>query len=305
MEKFVKEVHSEDSPEVIDLGVRAIPQVVDLKDAIIRAVRISRPNAKTITPYIDEYCTLEVNEMGGIELTNMDPQKGGAISMDTVTYTNDSSVEQSMQFTKSKEVTNSVSASLSLGFKYKSSYSAKVSLGKLFEGGTTQEFEFSVSATATVEKTVKETFTWDWPIKIPAKTEVVATALLSEYYRSPNFTQQFQIKVTNGQYYDHGGGFFVWVLVEEDGKQVWWGHTLGGWLGRLEEFEYVSPDEVHFKSQGKLDAVYGKDLNCRLIERRLDPKEPTKITIVSFEDNGASNIIEEDLRLEKVGNPDN
>jgi hypothetical protein len=123
---------------------------------------------------------------------------------------------------------------------------------------------------------------------------------------SPNFSQKLRIKAIGGDYSPEKEGFKVYICVKFPiipfKPDEYYYHSLGGWLRRLPEFEYVSPNEVNFTVKGKIASVNGKNFKTQVKESPYESKQITKISHIFKEGDSIKTKIF-DISLEEEGKP--
>jgi hypothetical protein len=237
------------------------PEITDLSEVMAKTARTFKPDFRN--PAVD-YHNVQAT-VKEFRFSNLDPRLGAPQSLRHLDYTNDSSVDQTTTFKDTAESTVKLALSMTAGFRYKEGVNGSISLKKIIEVGGSHEWEFSLSATTSVEKSFSQKWEWELPIRVPAKRRVVATALLSTLYVTPEFTADIDIVAGKNNY---NTGTQVYVYENVSGGE-WWRWTLENWVfayGNPPRFNRVSADQVRYQAAGRIQGVYGKQVVINIKE---------------------------------------
>lgn len=229
-----------------------------------------------------------------LTLGPIDPRKGEPIALHRVEYVNDTDRDQTTTYKESKTVTTSVSVSMTVGFKYSMSVNGSVAIKKIIEIGGEQTWEFSLSSTATASTEVKKEWVWEWPLLVPKRSRVIATALLSQYYVAPSFTALLEIYVAPHPNFDPGYNP-LYAAITRSKETTWYRSSLQGALNPHLGGGF-SPGKDHnhvlFHCAGKFASVYGRDLMIHLKQTPLDPKaELVSEQIIALCPDGTGSVV--------------
>jgi hypothetical protein len=244
-----------------DLMLSLAPEITDLTEVRAKSVRVSRPNFRN--PAVD-YHNVEAS-VREFRFRNLDPRLGEPQSLRQIDYTNGSSVEQTTTFKDTAETTVKLALSMTAGFRYKQELKGSVSIKKFLEVGGGHEWEFSLSSTTTAERSFTQKWEWELPIRVPARRRIVATALLSTLYVTPEFTADVDVLAKTNNY-NTGTQVYVYENVAH-GEWVRW--DLQSWVfayGASPRFTPVSADQVRYQAAGRIQGVYGKQVVINIKE---------------------------------------
>ena len=192
---------------------------------------------------------------GEITLGSLNPVEGEPSSFDCIVYSNPGWDNQSFEFIKENSVERSFTASVTSGFKYNQSFTAKVGFGNIAEVSSTSEFEVSLSTTSTQTSKATETLKYNFPLSIGPYTTIEACALVSNIYTEPDFEAQIEISNPNpGPFYSIKETTF-----DPDATATVSEHYLDEFLLEKDGFKPTDdPNKVIYTVKGKFTGVGGR-----------------------------------------------
>jgi hypothetical protein len=274
-------VQPSDLPDSLSLAAAGEPAIVDMTERV-RQAYVNWGLLKPGDGFVLSYDRVEVRYQS-LVLGPIDPRKGEPIALHRVEYLNETNLDQSIKYAEKKETTVSLSVSMTTGFKYSMTAKGSIALKKILEVGGEKSLEFSLSSTATTSIEVKKEWSWEWPIVVPARSRVIATALISRYYVEPSFTADLEIFVARHPNFDPGYNP-LYVAITRGGETTWYRSSLesalnpylgGGFLPGRDH------NHVIFRCAGKLSGVDGRDFIIHLKQSPVGPKGMVQEQIIT------------------------
>jgi hypothetical protein len=274
------------SPELLTSHANS-PEIADFSDRV-RQAYISWGHLKEGDSFAVSYDRVKI-ERKDVQLGPLDPRKGLPVALDSLEFRNDGTLEQSYTFKGSKEITAGVSASVTTGFKAATTLKGGIAVKKIIEIGGEKTFEFSLSTTVSASLEVKDQKAWEWPIRVPAKSRVVATALTQLYLVQPAFTADVDIEVARHPNFDPGyHPLYVAITPRGSGETTWYRSSLEAalmpWLGGGYS-RGRDHNNVRFRCAGNMSGTFGRGV---LIDLKQTPLETGIVTDQTLIDLGVS-----------------
>ena len=203
-----------------------------------------------------------------LEVGKRNPIPSGDIKIDQVVINNNGSSAQRHALERVNTVGHTMSASVTAGFKIGKEVKAEVKVPKVIDAGATAKYEFSLSATAGVSKTVEDVVKSTFSVVVAPFSRMLATLQFESMEVNPKFTADVVMDVE--PYYN--GEKLVYVAISSgSGRGNRYSSTLsealgvaGGPNGRFREGK--DANQVIYKAEGQFHGVTGKNV-------RIDYKE--------------------------------
>jgi hypothetical protein len=256
-------------------------EITELSKVITSNAARWKPELRNPTLY-DKNITATVTQM---HFSAPNPRGTAPQELHQVTYENRTDQEQTFTIRDSKETSWAFELSITYGLKMTQSLNAKIGLEKIIELGGSVEWEVSLSTTAKVSTTVKRTFSWDMPLRVPKRSKVTAWVMVKTQFLEPDFTANVEIAARDNQF---NTGKLVYVY-ENVSDGDWWRTNLSWWVaiyGWPPNFYAIDGDRVGFRTRGKIRGTWGnscyivteqRELNGSLISSSVlspDPEAP-------------------------------
>ena len=185
-----------------------VPAPANAQNVCVTAVNVgSTGTNKTVCSAIDNVVEFSGNSIS-YDVAKAEIKSNTAEVLDRVSHVNNTAVQQSTSIGGSKTVTNTHSWSITTGLKV--SLKTKAGVPLIGESEITVEGSFSFTTNST--ETTTEVFSWQQPVLVPAKSEVVATVAVTKT------RLEVPYKIVGDYVYDSGfrapgseGGMFTGV----------------------------------------------------------------------------------------------
>ena len=265
--------------------IQAHSNITNLSDVITKTWLAVKPDFRKILGVGLDNVEATVKK---VTFSRTDPREGRPEQLDQYDYTNESDLEQSTTFTRKMETTTKVGISVTLGFTHKLAVEMKGSLKGIFEVGGSAEFQISLSATTTLEKSFTQSWEWSLPLRVPPRTKIVATALLKTEYKEPEFTADVEI-VANKNNHPHNEPYNkVYVHADTLRGNEWWywslQHSVFG-AGSPPNFsETKDLNRVLFHAKGKIEGTQGRTVQIVVKQYNLDTGELSGLNVYTLND---------------------